>query len=389
MSVGIDLSSRPFDNLCAFQPPDEEIESIPGLTDEERAIATVARRGVRQDWPNLRRAYLTAGNAELDQNNNLTSVMLNTDEWRDLFKGYTVTNPNVIHELASYANKKLLAEMLVAQRGKGNNRFAFYAGGGGSGKGTAINDYFTKYEYPLWIDQATDSFRKLEKLLDQAKEHGYEPEYIFIERTPSDAFERVLGQALALRKAGKNARIVPLEVTMTANIVEHGVAIEFLEKRPDANPKILDNILGVGRRGMITDRLQAIGYLKARLKENEEQLKDTKAKARADILERHARGEIPTDIAHGLFGGQKHFEEHQRGAVTNFIGGPTTTITAPIVSARKRPKARRNAKWAEQRKQGWSFGKIARTWNGLHGENVMAVTVRMALKYLREHPQTE
>ena len=306
-----------------------KIEKMPGLSEDERKIEANAANMVLTDFPKLRAEYLKAGNGEFGPDGKLKSVVFNTDEWRDLFPGYRGTNAPAVHEPSSYANKQLLAEFLPIVPGKpdtaglvsplagaGNRRLAIYAGGGGSGKGTAVKEYFDEAQYPLRVDQVTDKFKKASELFDRAKANGFEPEYIFVDRKPQDAWAGVVGRALHLRKIGKPARTVPIDIALKANIEARRTAIEILEKRPDVTPNIIDNVGGEGARRLITDRAEAIDYLKKRLAEDEQQAEAFRKQAKDDIVRRAKAGEIPLDVAQGLMGGAKKFEEHANGPVS-------------------------------------------------------------------------
>lgn len=97
----------------------EEIPSMPGLSPADRAVEEKARHHVLTHYPALKEQYLK-DNGTFDQDGNLRSIVVNTDEWRHLFEpdGYNGTNAAAVHEPASYANKKLTTEMLKEQAGK-------------------------------------------------------------------------------------------------------------------------------------------------------------------------------------------------------------------------------------------------------------------------------
>ena len=77
--------------------PKEKIPSLPDLTDAERAIETQAKRRVLQDYPALRDEYLTE-NATFAPDESISSVLVNTDEWRHLFHGYVGTNAHAVRQ---------------------------------------------------------------------------------------------------------------------------------------------------------------------------------------------------------------------------------------------------------------------------------------------------
>lgn len=271
----------------------------PGLSAEDARVERDSQRHARDNYADIRAAYLDE-NGHRDANGDLTSVTVNTDEWRHHLPGYTGTNAGAVHEAASDANKRLYAELLRSQKGKGNNRLMVLAGGGGSGKGTAVGDYFVQQDYPLVLDQVSDNLAKLEAKLDEARTHGFEPEYVFVDRHPEQAWGGVVGRAVNLRKKGKLARTVPLPVALHANIAARRTALELLKKRPDVRPAIIDNNGGDLNRRLITDRGEAIAYLERKLAEVDES--GLRERLHADVLTRHAAGEIPDDIAAGFVG---------------------------------------------------------------------------------------
>ena len=302
-----------------------EVGAIPGLEEPEHQIQTAARKKALTQYPQLKEDYLK-NNADRDDSGALKSVTFNTDEWRELFKneGYNGANASAVHEPSSYLNKKLLAEMLPVDparpdtagaasplAGKGNGRLMVLAGGGGSGKGTATKEFFDEHQYPVRVDQVTDNFKKASALFDRAKANGFTPEYVFIDRKPEDAWGGVVGRALHLHKTGKLPRTVSIDIALRANIAARRTAIEILEKRPDADPQIIDNVGGDGFRDLITDRARAIEYLKGRLADDESRTEAFQKRAKDELVRRHAAGEIPEHIAHGLMGGKKKFEEHR------------------------------------------------------------------------------
>ncbi len=187
-------------------------------------------------------------------------MTLNTDEWREFVPGYIGTNAGSVHEAASWLNKQLYAEALKSQQGKGNQKLMVLAGGGGSGKGTATGDYFTQSDYPLVLDQVSDNLKKLEDKLNDAKANGFTPEYVFIDRPPLDAAGGIVSRALNLRKKGEIARTVDLAHGMKANIEARQVAVDLLKKRPDIEPRVVDNRGGELKRRLITDRGEAVSY---------------------------------------------------------------------------------------------------------------------------------
>lgn len=265
---------------------------------EEIADATYAR--AQTDYDRLRDEYLSKeGIASRGSDGELASVVLNTDDWRDRFPEYRGTNAQDVHEASSYLNKRLLTELLPKMAGKGNNTFVMFGGGGGSGKGTAVAQFFDQSEYPLRLDQVADNVDKIGKQFDTAKANGYSSEFVFVDRHPQDAWNGgVVPRALDERKKGGLGRTVPIEVAVKANIDARKAAIELLKTRLDIPASVIDNNRGAGKAHHIVDRDEAIQYLESQ-KHDYEQLVES---LRNDTLRLHESGEIPDDIAEGLVG---------------------------------------------------------------------------------------
>lgn len=274
-----------------------DLKPSPGLTPEDAKIEQTSWRRAHTQYDTLRDKYLEK-TASFDDSGNLKSVVLNTDEWRDLFPEYTGTNASAVHEASSQLNKRLYADSLEEMKGKGNGKLVVLAGGGGSGKGTAVGQFFDEAQYPIRLDQVSDNLKKLEDKLDEATANGYKPEYIFVDRHPVDAWNGVVGRAMNLAKKGKLPRTVPLKLALKANLKARETAIELLKKRKDIAPKIINNNNGFGKADLIEDREEAIKFLEAQ-KHNHEELYE---KLFSETLARHESGEINKDIAQGLLG---------------------------------------------------------------------------------------
>lgn len=280
----------------------EKVNAV-AKTPKDIEAATLAR--AQADFTPFREKYLKGdpatgkeGSGTYDEAGNLTGVTLNTDEWRDLFPEYTGVNAGDVHEASSHLNKQMYAEALKGMKGKGNNTMVVLAGGGGSGKGTAVGQHFDQNQYPIRLDQVSDNLAKLEQKLDEAKANGYKSEYVFVDRHPADAWQGVVGRAVNMRKKGKQARTVPIEVAVHANLAARKTALELLKKRLDIPASVIDNNHGFGRARLITDRDEAIRHLEAQNHDQEQLLRSL----RDETLGLHERGEIPTDIAEGLVG---------------------------------------------------------------------------------------
>jgi len=231
-------------------------------------------------------------------NGKLTSVNLNTDEWRDLFPEYKGTNAAVVQEASSFLNKSMYQRSLKELKGSGNNTVVILAGGGGSGKGTATQQHLDLEKYPIKLDQVSGSYDKTIAQLKQAKDAGFKVEYNFIDRDPKDAWDGVTGRAVNLRKKGQLARTVPLEIALKANLEARDVAIKILERNPEIPVKIINNNNGFGLSSLITDRKEALSYLRAQKHDYDSLYTELKAKTKSQ----YKSGKIPTDIAIGLLG---------------------------------------------------------------------------------------
>lgn len=242
-----------------------------------------------------------------DKDGNLVGVTLNTDEFRDLFRDYRGTNASEVHEASSHVNKAAYKHVLPLLRGKGNNRFMVLAGGGGSGKGTAVGDFFEQKEYPIVLDQVSDNFKKLVDKLDDAKANGFEPQFVFVDRPPQEALGGIIGRAMNLRKDGKIARTVPLDMAYEANLNARKVALQLLEQRPDIQADIIDNRAGKdGLRRLIEDPKEAAAYLREQIAHDERELSSGgKERIVQSVIDQHKAGKIDRDIAEGLVGKEK------------------------------------------------------------------------------------
>ncbi len=201
-------------NHFQLSPEDEKINQ------ETQAIA-------KAEYPRLKQEYLQKNGTFTD--GKLTSVVLNTDDWRSLFPQYTGTNSAAVHAASSACNKKLLAEALETMKGIGNNKFVVLAGGGGSGKGTVTGIFLDEKQYPIRLDQVSDEVESVLEKLDKSASHGYTPEYVFIDRYPEDAWAGVVGRAVRAAEKGELPRTVPLEIAAKANIHARKAAIAIFK----------------------------------------------------------------------------------------------------------------------------------------------------------------
>lgn len=227
----------------------------------------------------------------------LQSVVLNTDDWRDHFPHYTGTNAHEVHEASSMLNKRLYREMLSEMQGKGNNTILILGGGGGSGKGTATQQFFNSSEYPIVLDQASAEYESLEGKLKDAEKNNFQVAPVFIDRGVESAAMGVIGRALRSREKGQLARTVPLEIARKANIDARKAQLELLEKRLDIPVNVVDNTSDErGEKRKITDRTEAISYLKNRIAEEDSLLSEATERTNQFVREKVAE----SDIAEGL-----------------------------------------------------------------------------------------
>lgn len=318
----------------AHRPVDvKEIGQFKKLTPEERAVEDKAREYAAGNYSELRQKYLDAKNAKgkytntvRDSKGGIKSVTLNTDEWRGHLPGYKGTNAAAVHEPASWANKRLLDEMLHMQRGKGNNTFAMYGGGGGSGK-SKVDDFYPKDKdpFPVISDQVADNMPKAFATFVEADRLGYKPMFIFVDRKPLDAWKGVVARAMNGAKGPDGiGRTVPLDVAMPANHDARKTALEILKTQiqrsvDPATGKatsleipvaIVDNTggdEGGAERRLIkpADRQQAIAHIEKQIAQNEKNAEKDHEAAIAHVHDLFDRGEMSEEMARALLG--KHF----------------------------------------------------------------------------------
>lgn len=226
----------------------------------ERELVT--QKYAIDNYEKLKDEYLNAvdgkgktKNAVLNADGSVKSVILNTDEWRPLFKdfGYDGTNAADIHEASSYLNNKLYNEMLAQQAGKGNKKILYLAGGGGSGKGSAVKGLIQMEDYPIIVDGVFSNFEKNVGKIDTAsKKYGYTPHVVFVDRYPEDAAKGIIKRAGTLEAKGELPRTVPLAHGAKDNLVVRPTMARLKAERPDITLDIIDNNLGEGGQQMIS-----------------------------------------------------------------------------------------------------------------------------------------
>lgn len=269
-----------------------------GLTDQGKVTEKITQNRAANNYDTYKTQYLK-DNATYDANGKLQSVVLNTDNWREYFPEYKGTNAQDVHEAASYLNNRLFKEMLDEQKGKGNNTVAIYAGGGGSGKGTAIEPFFDQSQFPIILDGTFADYLKNSKKIDQIEKAGYKAKVIFVDRNPTDAVENVVGRAQRLEAKGKVPRTVPVKRAVEDNINARRSMIQYIRDHPNEKTAVIDNNHGIMEaKTLITDPKEAIDYLKSKVYNKDE----VTAKAYESIKQRIATGEIKQHIGEGLIG---------------------------------------------------------------------------------------
>lgn len=285
-------------------PSTPQLVRTPGLSPEDMVLEAQTQQFAWANYPALRDMYFQT-NAVLDPvSGDVRSLRIDADAWRELLPGYTGTNATATHAAAVYLNSQLFKEALQNQAGKGNNRMMVLAGGGGSGKGTAVNQFLETAEFPLILDQTSRDYGKLAGQFEAARAAGMQPSYLFVDRPAPTALHGAVERAIAERRAGRPARTVPLEMLARTNIDARRVALQVMFAQPDVDAQVIDNRnTGRFQRRMITDRNDAAQYLAHRLREDEDALNNGAIeRLRDEILARNKKGEIPADMVTGFLG---------------------------------------------------------------------------------------
>lgn len=269
----------------------KDLKVTPGLSPESARLERDTQIRARDNYESFKQQYLEK-NTVKDAQGNTTSVLLNTDEWRPLFPEYKGTNSSDVHEASSYLNNRLYKETLEAQKGKGNNTIAFYAGGGGSGKGSAVSQYFDESQYPIRLDGTFANYEKNLTKLQEAKAAGYNVEMIFVDRNPVAAYENVVNRAL------KTRRTVQMDRAIEDNINAREGILKMIQDNPDIKVNIVDNNYGKGEARLLKDRAEQIDFL-SKNSYNKDEIRKTVYDATNARIQ---SGEVPSDIAEGLVG---------------------------------------------------------------------------------------
>lgn len=275
---------------------------IPGQTPEDHWLEQHTQAYAEDNYDKIKAQYLAnPKNATPDGKGGHHSIILNTDEWRELLPGYTGSNATATHAAAFGLNQKLTEEAIESQRGRGNNKALILAGGSGSGKGTLTRKFFDQARYPLSFDQVSSNLGHLEKQMDTLKQKGYTPTYAFIDRLPRDAYMDGVVTRAANAKDGL-PRTVPIDVAINSNIQAREAALALLEKRSEVQPHIM-YVNAEGEQRLITNREEAIKFLRSRIADAKKQMAGGEREKMIDeIHAKHADKTIPEHVAIGLLG---------------------------------------------------------------------------------------
>lgn len=166
-----------------------------------------------------------------------------------------------------------------------------------SGKGTAVGRHFDQHEYPIRVDQVSGHYDHLMDKIKQIKEAGFEPDIVFVDRSPHEAWQGVVGRAMDSHRKGQPPRTVPYDVAVKANIEARKVALRLAQENPDINLRVIDNN-GEGDSRLLEDRTEIIKHLLKADHNPEEEMQ----KAREHVNKLESIGKLPSHIAAGLRG---------------------------------------------------------------------------------------
>lgn len=239
-----------------------------------------------------------ATHGSMDENGQLKSISANIDDWRDFIPGYNGINAPETHAAAKYANERFLDELLTTMKDKGNKKVAILGGGGGSGKGTAVASHFDERDYPIRLDQTSSDYDSLMQRVNKIKEHGMEPDLVFIDRKPKDAWQGVVGRSAHLMDQGKKPRVVPKHVAIQANIDARKVALRIAKEHHDIPLRVIDNHGGYNNSRLLKDRGDIVRHLEGQDYNINDELKE----ADNHVNELEKQGKLPAHVAAGLRG---------------------------------------------------------------------------------------
>ena len=301
-----------------------KFKKMKGLTPEEEKEEAALHQYAQDNYEDLRDKYLQKGKetgkdgktkydlAHYDDEGNLASVNLNIDEWRDFLPGYKGTNPHVNQTTGHYLSSRLTHEMLHEMKGKGNNSIAVLAGGGGSGKTSAVKNYYNLKDYPIVLDQVTGDLDKANQAFDMAEKNGYGSKYIFVDRHPNDAWkEGVIKRAQSLHgkwtewdQGGRQGpepakgRTVPVDVAVHDNFGARQTAHDLVKAGRQID--VVDNNHGFGKAKKLEDPQEQLKHFENPV--NNHNFDETIKRAVNDTRELHQSGGLSDDHHGALLG---------------------------------------------------------------------------------------
>lgn len=260
------------------------------------------QRGYMESWMKYKPNYESAKqryiatHGTFDDQGNLKSVVANIDHWRDYIPGYNGLNAPDTHPAAKYANERFLDEIMDEMKGRGNGKIAVLGGGGGSGKGTAVGNHFDEREYPIRLDQTSSDYDSLITRIKDMQAKGYEPDIVFVDRRPREAWHGVVGRTASLIEKGHPPRVVPKRIAIEANISAREAALKLAKENPDITLRVIDNHGGHETSRLLKNRDEVISHLANQKYNIDEELQE--ADNHVEKLEK--QGKIPAHVAQAL-----------------------------------------------------------------------------------------
>jgi hypothetical protein len=233
--VSDELSKAAFDARRKKYPTKNiEISKSKNLPPEERVLESKFAQKIDDDLDGTVNEYWSARD-ELESN------QLNVDLARELSEDY-LANPataGAIQKPSSALIKKMwkdkLAEPLTAGGGP-TDRVVFTAGGGGSGKGTALRGVDLTDAHVV-LDSTMSDVADLARI-EEVLATGRKVDLFHVARDPLDAWQG------ALKRSVEEGRVLPLEVWAEAHAGAPDVfrkAIAKYKNNPNVNIQVIDN----------------------------------------------------------------------------------------------------------------------------------------------------
>lgn len=180
--------------------------------------------------------------------------VVNTDEARKLFKdvGYRGSNSAAVQEASSAVAKDVWEELLKTRK---EPDVLIYAGGSGTGKTSAVKNFFTKEieEAGAILDGNLSTMKSAQARIQEAVNNGKYPTVIYVYRDPADAW--VNGVIKRMRSnPEEGGRIVPLSVFVQNHKGSYEVVKNLVDSKNNGviyNLKMVDNSLGKGRQSLL------------------------------------------------------------------------------------------------------------------------------------------